>query len=521
MGALARASAPESEPFERSTGQFVRIREFALSREADDMTQSELERELEVRVRELKRQLLQDALDRRQGGAAIGEVRDAAGQERTQVREHERTLRTTFGEVSVTRWGYGGDGLESLHPLDAELNLPKEGYSLELRRRVAREAARGSFEEAVEAVRETTGVLVPKRQAEELSARAVVDFEEFYAARRALDSLAPQEVPILVLSVDGKGIVMRHEDLREATRKKAEAKAREPKLTPRLSPGEKPNAKRMAAVATVYAVGRNVRTPEDVFPPPGPRRAPPPPRPRPIDKRVWASVEQEVEDVVAEMFLEADSRDPDRKLEWVVVVDGNEHQLLLVKQAARKLGVKVTTIVDVIHVLEYVWAAGLSLHQDDRSGLEIWVLERMLQILCGRASSVAAGMRRSATRRNLPKERRLAIDKAADYLLAYKAFLRYDVYLANGYPIASGVIEGACRHLVNIRMNRSGARWSLRGAEAVLQLRSLVKSGDFDEYWTFHEARERERNHLDAYADRRLPQVHKPAGARPFLRRVK
>ena len=170
MGAQAQPRTPDA--FERSTGRYEQIREFAGSSEADDMTQSELERELEERVRELKRQLLQDALDRRGGGLALEPVRDAAGRERTHVREHERTLRTTFGEVSVKRLGYGGDGLESLHPLDAELNLPKDGYSLELRRRVAREAAKGSFEEAVEAIEQTTGVLVPKRQAEQLAVRA-------------------------------------------------------------------------------------------------------------------------------------------------------------------------------------------------------------------------------------------------------------------------------------------------------------------------------------------------------------
>lgn len=517
MGALPQAKAPE--PFERSTGRFEQIRQFTGSREADEMTQSELERELEGRVRELKRQLLQDALDRRAGGAAIGPVRDSSGREHPVVRQHERMLRTTFGEVSVRRWGYGAEGLESLHPLDADLNLPPEGYSLELRRRVAHEAARGSFEEAVEAIRETTGVLVPQRQAEELSQRAVADFEEFYAAKRALDSLEPHQEPVLVMSVDGKGIVMRHEDLREATRKKAEAQ--KSKLIPRLTLGERPHAKRIAAVATVYGVGRNIRTPVDIFPPPGPRRAPPPPRPRPVDKRVWASIEQDLDVVVTEMFLEAESRDPDHRLDWVVVVDGDEHQLRLIQKAARDFGVEVTTIIDVIHVLGYVWAAGLALHEQDRDGLESWVLERMLEILRGHAPWVAAGMRRSATRRNLPSQRRKAIDTAANYLLHYKSSLHYDTYLARGFPIASGVIEGACRHLVNTRMNRSGARWSLRGAEAVLRLRSLVKSGDFDEYWKFHEARERERNHLDAYADRRLPQVQKPVDARPALRRVK
>jgi len=516
MSAMARPV--EARPFERSEGSFGEIVEFAGSQKARGMTESELEREFERRVQELKRQLLQDHLDHRQGGASLEPVRDCKGQLLSEVREHQRTLLTTFGKVEVQRFGYAGEGRQSLHPLDGELNLPLEMYSLELRRRVAREATRGSFEEAVEAIAETTGVCVPKRQAEQLAARAAIDFEEFYAAKQALATLEQTDEPLLVLSVDGKGIVMRKQDLREATRKAAEE--REHKLTTRLSKGEKKNAKRMATVATVYAIERNVRSPEDVFPVPGPRRAPQRPRPRPVSKRVWASVEQEVEDVVEEMFLEAQSRDPDHRREWVVVVDGNDHQLRLVRETAQAHGVHVTTILDVIHVLEYVWAAGLALHAEGTGDLEGWVLERMLQILSGRAFSVAAGMRRSATRRGLPKETRLSVDDAADYLLKYKSHLRYDDYLARGYPIASGVIEGACRHLVNIRMNRSGARWSLTGAEAVLRLRALVKSGDFDEYWTFHEARELERNHLAKYAERRLPALHTPAGRSSHLSRV-
>ena len=515
----ARLQPVAGDAFERSTSQFEEIRGFAGSGKADTMTQSELERELEVRVRELKRQLLQDNLDRREGGRALEAVTDAEGQERPVEREHERTLRTTFGTVKVARFGYGTDGAESLHPLDAELNLPPDGYSLELRRQMAREAARGSFGEAVEAIHQTTGVLVPKRQAEELAVRAAEDFDEYYAAKQALGTLEPAEEPVLVLSLDGKGIVMRPEDLREATRKKAEA--RKPHLTARLAPGEKPHAKRMATVATVYTVDRHVRTPEEVFPTPGPHRVPPPPRPSLASKRVWASVEEKMEDVVDAMFFEAGSRDPEHAMDWVVVLDGNEQQIRLVQQAATAAGVTITVILDVIHVLEYVWAAGLALNPDDRPGTESWVLSHMHEILQGRAVLVAAGMRRSATRRHLAPERRRAVDKAADYLLGHKAFLGYDHALAHGYPIASGVIEGACRHLVNARMNRSGARWSLDGAEAVLRLRSLVKSGDFDDYWKFHEARERERNHLDNYADRCLPRIFRPTAARPTLRGLK
>jgi hypothetical protein len=516
----AAAARVRSEPFERSRRSFEEVVDFAASAEAGGMTESELERELEERVRELKRQVLQDHLDRREGGAAAEAVRDAEGVERRSVREHERTLVTTFGPVRVSRFGYGGAGLESLHPLDGALNLPAEIYSLELRRRVGREAARGSFEEAVEAIRETTGVGIGKRQVEELARRAAVDFEEYYAAKQAQATPEPEDRPILVLSVDGKGIVMRREDLRPATRQAAER--RERKLTTRLTKGEKRGSKRMATVATVYGIGRHVRSPEEVFPLPGPRRKPWAPRPRPAGKRVWASIEGEMTDVVDQMYREASSRDPEHRLEWVVLVDGQKSQLQLVRRKAQEYGVQIEPIVDVIHVLEYVWKAGMALEGEGTVEAERWVLERMQLLLSGRAPWVAAGMRRSATRRGLPPGKRKPVDTCADYLLQYKPFLRYDEYLARGYPIATGVVEGACRHLVNVRMNRSGARWSLSGAEAVLRLRALVKSGDFDDYWEFHEAREQERTHFARYADERLPVLRNPAQrrGRPHLRPI-
>ena len=79
------------------------------------------------------------------------------------------------------------------------------------------------------------------------------------------------------------------------------------------------------------------------------------------------------------------------------------------------------------------------------------------------------------------------IDTPIDWcLIKNKKRLAYDTALADGLPIASGVIEGACRHLINDRLDITGARWSLAGAEAMLKLRSLKSSGDFDEYWSFH-----------------------------------
>jgi hypothetical protein len=128
-------------------------------------------------------------------------------------------------------------------------------------------------------------------------------------------------------------------------------------------------------------------------------------------------------------------------------------------------------------------------------------------------------MRRSATKRALTPERRRPIDRCADYLLKYAEYLRYDDYLAAGFPISTGVIEGACRYLVKDRMDIAGARWSLDGAEAILRLRALKASGDFDAYWAFHEQQELRRNHLERYAGNAIPKTRSSlkSGRKPHL----
>ena len=113
------------------------------------------------------------------------------------------------------------------------------------------------------------------------------------------------------------------------------------------------------------------------------------------------------------------------------------------------------------------------------------------------------------------------IDVCDNYLLKYREFLHYDRYLSKGYPIATGVIEGACRYLVKDRMEITGARWRLDGAEAILRLRSLRASGDFDEYWEFHLRKEYERNHAARYLDGKVPQPKSAGEAkRPDLKLV-
>jgi hypothetical protein len=356
--------------------------------------------------------------------------------------------------------------------------------------------------------------VVPKRQAEEIVQAAAADFDAFYETRRDTDSppdaaeQAKETGEILVITSDAKGVAMRPEALREGTRKAAES--RSPRLEKRLSKGEKRHKRRMAFVASVYTIRALPRTPEDIVRALRPVQDVAVSRPRPEQKRVWASLEKSPEAVLDEAFQEALSRDPKKAKRWVGLIDGNVVQLSDLEVLAEQHEVKLTLVLDIIHVLEYLWKATWSFHDEGDSTAEEWVTERLLELLHGRASEVARGMRQSATKRELSEEKRKAVDDCADYLLKYKEYLRYDEYLAAGLPIATGVIEGACRHLVQDRLGRTGARWGLNGAEAVLRLRALRSSQDFEEYWRFHEDCELSRNHRAHYPHGELPKLEVP-----------
>jgi hypothetical protein len=513
--------------FPSSREQFEEIVVWLDSDEARAMNHREVEDALESKGRELLRRLYQDHMFLRGPAEVVGPVVGSDGIARGQRRKgEERSLTVVFGDVTVPRTGCMARGATRLYPVDAELNLPEAVYSHGVQRRVAEEAAKNSFDEVVKSMARHTGANVPKRQAEQLCATAAKDFDAFYSTRAASeDKPATPTGSVIVVTADGKGVVMRKQDLREATRKKAAT--RKHKLDKRLSKGEKKNAKRMATVAAVYTVAPFVRTPEEIVASLGGEPvATPKKRPRPEKKRVWASLEKEPEQVIDDAFKEAWRRDPERRKTWVALVDGNETQLRILAEEALERDIALVVILDVIHVIEYLWKAALAFHAEGSPETEKWVGEHLLEVLRGHSSNVAAGIRRSATLRGLPAAKRKPVDKCADYLLKYTDFLHYDQYLAAGLPIATGVIEGACRHLIKDRMDLTGARWSLDGAEAILKLRALRSSGDFDDYWQFHETNEWERNHASRYANGRPPTtrpVTPKAGRkpRPHLRVVK
>lgn len=520
MNAVYRIDPASTPLFEDADAQYATMKEALTSSGFQGKTEAEVERWLAVEQRELMRRLFQSHLTLR-GQAQVQEpVVGADGVPRTHLRpEKSRKLETLFGTVEAERTGHSGRGLTTLYPVDASLNLPQTRYSLEVDRQVAKAAARLSFDEALEMVGSMSGAHVPKRQAEEAVQRAARDFGSFYSGT-AFDFGGPTS-ELLVMTFDQKGVVLHKEDLKEATRKAAESSRH--KLDTRLCQGEKRGRKRMAAVAAVYTVAPYLRTAQEVIA--GLRHvrdATPKPRPRPEGKRVWATLTRELEDVITDAFDEACDRDPERSKRWLVLVDGDKKLKQWVQAEARRRGVQITLVLDFIHALEYLWKAAHVFFDKGTPEIEEWVLERLERMLEGRTSHVVAGMTRMATFRGLSEEERKPVDKAAKYLLRRSRWgmMKYDELLAIGAPIATGIIEGACRHLINDRMDVTGARWRLPSAEAVLRIRSILSSGDFDEYWQFHEEAEAHRNHASRYADERVPPVMMPS-RRPQLRVVR
>ncbi len=485
-------TAPAIEYYRDALEQVEQLLGGLMDGETQRMTHREVESLVKTEGGELLRRMIQGYFDQRSAEEPVRErVVGEDGNVRTRHREGcKRGLESRFGEVIVSRRGYGARGLNSVFPLDAELNLPPDKYSHGLQEVLIEEVVRGSFDEAVEDLVRSGGGRMGKRQTEEVAVQLGQDFDAFYAQPLAASQAAVDEQTILVISADGKGIVMHPNGLREATRRALEQEKH--KQHTRLSPGEKKDRKRMATVVSVYEVDPYPRTAEQIL---DPELKPYGSRPKPTNKRTWARVVDDQGAVIEQGFEEALRRDPDQRMRWVVLTDGQEDLLRQVYAAARRYKVDIVVVQDFVHVLEYLWKAAYALHPEAAEEREGWVMDRASAALQGRALHVAVGLRRAATRKQLSQSARKPVDKAADYIANNRERLQYDQALANGLPIATGVIEGACRHLVKDRMDITGARWGLERAEAILKLRSLKVSGDLSAYLAFHFAQEHKRNH--------------------------
>ncbi len=459
--------------------EFTRLESWLASGYALQLPLHQIECEQQAKGREVQRLLLQAHLLQR-GNGDVGPallVQREDGQLRySHRRPGTRSLTTIFGSVQLTRLGYSGPGSPTIYPLDQALALPARSFSYELQRRLVKAAVQNPFQESVPSIAELLGVSVSKRSLEEIVLDAAQDFDAFY--RQPFPATTGGS--ILVAAIDCKGIPM--------------VKPGGAQLTVRLTKGQKANRKRMATVAAVFTRQPWVRTPEQVIESLFRSRrktatdAPAPPRPE--NKRVWASLVKGKTAVVEEVAEEIERRDPSAVKTRLALTDGERALQTLVEAK-----LKVTLILDLMHVLEKLWKAAYVFHAEGSLEAELWVLDRTLRILFGEVGQVVKGLRQSVTKRALSGAKRATLLGVAAYLYRNRGRMRYDEYLAQGWPIASGSVEGACKHLIKDRMERSGMRWTEPMAEAVVKLRAVYLSGDFDRYWLFHIQQDQKRLH--------------------------
>ncbi len=463
-----------------------------------------LEARLFTEGHELMRLLLQAHYDLRAPARPNSDVVGGEGLRRTFSRSNTtRIINSRFGPVRLQRVAFCRDQTPQLCPLDAELNLAPQKLSRHVQKLACQHVRDTSFENSQYHLQEQTGLSIGNRQLEETAIYVAQDFDSFYEQREVPTS--QNEENLLILTTDAKGVAMIERDLRPETRKRARKKRERGELNKRhLGSGEKRERKRMATVGAVYEQAPNLRVPEQVMA--GSKQQGE--RAQIENKRVWAELEWSTREVVELVFEEAKRRDPQGVRQWAMLVDGDPNQMDAVidqVETYQAEGFTILVIVDLIHVAEYLWKSANTLFGATSEERDGWVRDQLLRLLQGETKRVVHAMRVSAGKRGLEGEKLKTVRESADYIERRLEYLRYNDALEVGLPIATGVIEGACRHLVNDRLGITGAKWSLATAQAVLRLRALNSSGDWEAYWKWHKQKSYEREHAARYAEQTPP----------------
>lgn len=416
-----------------------------------------------------------------------------------------RQYRSVFGVIEISRAIYWKKDSKSICPLDAHFNLPERSYSHLLIKWVQDGVAEGPYDEGIQRIYNIFGLKLWKRGQEELTQEVAVDVEQFYKEQPMVEEKI--EGSLIVATTDCKGVVMIPRERSEQTQTKAKQQ-----IKARDCRGRK-GLKRDAVVTSDYSINPEVRTPEEVLEllmrshtkeqhqekrdEEKARRKRGEPKPRePINKKVMASLEgkasafEDLADRIAKrdtlgikkIFLQVDGA---KSLEKGLLKEFEKRGW-----ANRIVGVAL----DIIHVMEYIWELSTSLHGEKSQERIDWVRKQGLKILQGKTGYVIGGLRQILTKsKGLSSGRKRAIEKVITYFDNHKHMMKYDEYLAKGFPIATGVIEGACGSLVKDRAERSGMKWTHNGVQAVLNLRALKRNGDWKSYWDFHLKNEYER----------------------------
>ena len=418
-------------------------------------------------------------------------VQTEDGKTHTRLPEtHPRRYVSIFGAFRIDRVVYGSREGQQIDfvPVDTRLQLPQSDFSYLLQDWDQSLAVEQSYAQ----VRDTIARILDLNQSVDSLERMTAGMAE--ATEPFRDGQPPpppaEEGEVLVASADGKGIVLR---------RPADA----PPAKAHRTKGDKASLKRMAIVGAVYTVDRYIRTPQQVVEALFADRLgePPPKRPQACHKRVWAGLSlgsgpegrptTGTERVYTWLQSEVIERNRDFSKEMVYLHDG---QVSLWDACNTYLpGKNATEILDLLHVTPRLWQAAHVFELEGGPKVERFVREALLKVLRGRVEGVLRSWQGLARRSKLSASKKRTLKGVISYLRKNRERMRYDEYLSKGYPIASGVIEGACRHLVKDRMERAGMHWREPGAQALLDVRSVALNGQWEAFQTYRVERANRR----------------------------
>jgi hypothetical protein len=458
---------------------FQELIEYVSGEESQSRTAYEVEFTLFRRLLALGALLLRLFFIQRAADRPNEPTQAADGTELGYVDKRPTTYFSVFGKMCFRRHYFHADGHQGVCPLDAELSLPPRCYSDLLRDWAEHSATNESYTESLRGLKRILGISVSKQALETGIQEDAVDVEAFYEQKEIPS--AEQEGVILVVQADGKGVPMKRD---EPAVKAA-----------RLGKGQKRGKKKEAVVTAIYTIAPYPRTPQDVVDALIPKQdktkqesRSSSQRPVPVGKEVRATLEGK--DVAFErLSRRVTQREGTHIQHRVALTDGAEP----LQNRMIALPSQFTLVLDIIHASEYLWDAANALLGETHSQRTDWVRERLLHILSGQVSAVIQGLEKTMTDTSLSSAQRETIETTIGYYRRNAPYMHYDQYLLNGWPVGTGVVEGACGHLVKDRMEQSGMRWTKQGAQSLLDLRAVRINDDWDAYQRFHRHRQHQR----------------------------
>jgi hypothetical protein len=380
---------------------------------------------------------------------------------------------SVFGKLEVSRAYFYVSGYSGKTPLDQALSWPERCYSDLLMECAELLAVDSAYDKATQVLARLLGVDVSVLALETTVAEHSQTVQKFYAQREAFPR--PEEGSILIVQADGKGVRL----VRDET-----------PPTGRRGKGEKKTRKKEAIAVAVYTIAPYSRTPQEVVAALFQEGTPTDTRPLPQHKQVFASLDGKAA-ALRRLARWAAKREGRQIRQHVALTDGAE---ALQDQMGHYFP-NFTLVLDIIHVVEHLWAAGTALYGETDPQREAWVRTQTLDLLSSRLNPVLDRLEKSLKTLTATSHAAKVLRRVAGYLQRNRPYMDYARYLKRGWPIGTGVIEGACRHLVKDRMELSGMRWTIAGAEALLALRAVDQNGDWD---TFHQFR-RQHRHKQLY----------------------